>query len=595
MDDLRVTWEQVEECLAQIPGVRPAAFKAKFYAQRMFYGIRYAPGEVIMAKGMYSDFAGVLMSGQIRVLLDDEQPAPNETQVPDCWQRPGELFRRIENWVLQRTDRAVPTVADNKPAGEGTAAADTTARPPAGTKFARWIRNTRWFKRRHEDRRLAERKLAGPLEQSVHDEAWLRRLRETKTIIPARDDKGDFRPIFDRIMGVTGAMWNEPRGATLVADPDQGTDPCIMILMNRKALMEVDKASAEFRFDKDTKFVAQVLPNVLRTSRLFAGLDVQQVDFVELARCGPMPLQQFGKGDVILRQNHEADYLSLILNGTVRISRDLPGGASLVEHLNEHDYFGIACVLEGGRRSANAMAVTDVNVVTISKQVLLTELCGEHGGRIPGLETKLRAEWERLLKEDTAADALQISTRADPPEQLVPELMQARNLLRINMDLCTRCDQCVKACAEAHDGVPRFHRANPDLRFGKWEIAAACVHCINAPCQKNCPVGAITFLPDGMVQIHRSRCISCESCVDPCPFNVIEMIPATSPEEAPAASPKKGFAVATKCDLCLTRGEPPCVHACPYGAAERGAPDDLFPNLQRWLETTGLPSPEAGP
>src|SRR5207302_9251006 len=50
-------------------------------------------------------------------------------------------------------------------------------------------------------------------------------------------------------------------------------------------------------------------------------------------------------------------------------------------------------------------------------------------------------------------------------------LMEAQNLLVIDLERCTRCDQCVRACAEAHDGVTRLVRDG--LRYDKYLVATS--------------------------------------------------------------------------------------------------------------------------
>ena len=42
-------------------------------------------------------------------------------------------------------------------------------------------------------------------------------------------------------------------------------------------------------------------------------------------------------------------------------------------------------------------------------------------------------------------------------------LMEAQSLLLIDLDKCTRCDDCVRACAASHDNVTRLIRDG--LRF----------------------------------------------------------------------------------------------------------------------------------
>jgi Fe-S-cluster-containing hydrogenase component 2 len=78
----------------------------------------------------------------------------------------------------------------------------------------------------------------------------------------------------------------------------------------------------------------------------------------------------------------------------------------------------------------------------------------------------------------------------------------------------------------------------------------------------------------------------CQNCVPACPFDVIEMQEPVPLEDAVALpEANREIGVATKCDRCLTtRQKPPCVTACPYGAAQRGTPQELFPGLKKWEE-----------
>src|SRR5262249_20301401 len=158
-------------------------------------------------------------------------------------------------------------------------------------------------------------------------------------------------------------------------------------------------------------------------------------------------------------------------------------------------FFGVSCIEPDALRSATVRAVTSVNAVALDRTAVWLLMT-----RYPALGRKLRGERERMRRRDAMMTSLDHHPPAEPPEEIASKLVVAGNLLRIDMDRCTRCDQCVRACAEAHDGIPRFVRSNPSHRFGRWEVAAACVHCREAPCQNACPVGAIAYLDDGTVQ-----------------------------------------------------------------------------------------------
>jgi Fe-S-cluster-containing hydrogenase component 2/CRP-like cAMP-binding protein len=308
------------------------------------------------------------------------------------------------------------------------------------------------------------------------------------------------------------------------------------------------------------------------------------------------------KGVAVVKQGDPADAVYLILSGMVRVHMELAGGRTMVNNLETDAFFGEAAILEaageGGAlpvRKATVETLCASNLIKLDRDVLSavlsedrldTEFEDSRGSimryNFSSLAERLRNEHQSFKTSDVQVSSGRILPPHDPPLAIAEQLVLTRNVLLINMKACTRCDQCVRGCAEAHDFLPRFHRANPEMRFGDWEVAGACMNCLDAPCQQVCPVGAITLLDDQAVQIHRDRCVSCEQCFKACPFGVIDMYHPNTAQEAPSMSPKKGT-VATKCDLCLTENhDPPCVACCPYDAAKRVDPLEFFPELRQW-------------
>jgi len=295
------------------------------------------------------------------------------------------------------------------------------------------------------------------------------------------------------------------------------------------------------------------------------------------------------KGVVVFKQGDPADSVHLILAGMVRVHVELAGGRTMVNNIEADGFFGETAVLhdepDGAlpRRTATVETLCNTTLLRLDREVLRSLLSGPY--RVLG--DRLKRAQKLLSVRDEQMRRGRLLPPQEPPLEIAERLTLTRNLLLIDMSKCTRCDQCVRGCAEAHDMQPRFHRANPSLRFGKWEAAGACLHCLDAPCQQVCPVGAITWLENHAVQIHRDRCIGCSQCASECPFGVVDMYAPTTPEDAPSS--KKGI-VANKCDLCLTdEYDPPCVASCPYDAAQRVDPVAFFPELKSWANFTDRP------
>jgi Fe-S-cluster-containing hydrogenase component 2 len=156
----------------------------------------------------------------------------------------------------------------------------------------------------------------------------------------------------------------------------------------------------------------------------------------------------------------------------------------------------------------------------------------------------------------------------------------------LDLDRCTRCDQCVKACADAHDGVSRLIRDG--LQFDRYLIATSCRQCRDPLCMVGCPVGAIRR--KGTLEvIIEDWCIGCGACANNCPYGNINLqefvVDGPSPEVIAAGETqqklKKAHVVrkATSCNLCNDLPEPSCVYACPHDAAHRVSPTQFFADL----------------
>jgi Fe-S-cluster-containing dehydrogenase component len=141
----------------------------------------------------------------------------------------------------------------------------------------------------------------------------------------------------------------------------------------------------------------------------------------------------------------------------------------------------------------------------------------------------------------------------------------------IDMDRCTRCDDCVRACASTHDGNPRFIRQGPVV--DSIMVANACMHCIDPVCMIGCPTGAISRDSiQGQIVINDSTCIGCSTCATSCPYQNIHMVPIRDMGGSFILDEKTRTPIikATKCDFCIEQlGGPACVNACPHDALAR--------------------------
>jgi CRP-like cAMP-binding protein/Fe-S-cluster-containing hydrogenase component 2 len=412
-------------------------------------------------------------------------------------------------------------------------------------------------------------------------------------LVPARQDARDeeqFRrwipidaPIdlaYDNPVGQLGAgeLFGEmtcmsfyPRSATV-----QAAEDCELLEMLRNVL-EVLKKSKSFKAKIESNYRQRALTTHLRSVREFADLPDEFIDHLRPR----VELLTFEPGDVICNQGDPADSLYLIRIGFVQVSQRHPGGDLVLAYLSRGQYFGEMGLISGGVRTANCRALDHVEVVRIGKEDFDAMV-----ERYPTVRDKLKAEADRRA----AATRLQTqaSTQVPLDKFLEQGLMNAQNVLLIDLEKCTRCDECVHACGSAHGGVTRLLRDG--LRYDKYLVTTSCRQCTDPLCMIGCPVGSIRRR-ESLEVIIEDWCIGCEKCAKQCPYGnitihnfdvtrldrVYEGQKVFDIEEPGEGSGKRAvIKKATTCDLCSGLAEPSCVYACPHDAAIRVHPQEFF-------------------
>ncbi len=381
----------------------------------------------------------------------------------------------------------------------------------------------------------------------------------------------------------------QPRSATVRVQ-----EACVMVEMLRVILdmlvgnrqpSDITKATTKvkmptfkgtsFKAELDKKYRERSLSHHLRSVPLFATLSEE---FIERLRQN-VELVSYNQGQSICKEGEDADAFYLIRSGVVRVSQQMPGGEIVRTYLSRGDYFGEIGLLRAIKRTASCSALDAVDIVKIPAREfsLLLE-------NFPDVRTQLESVAAARLARDRQRMA-PAGIRLD--DFLNQGLFEAQNLLLIDLDNCTRCDACVRACATAHDGVSRLLRDG--LRYDHYLVATACRSCRDPLCMTQCPVGSIRR-KENLEIIIEDWCIGCGKCAELCPYGNINMHPLETIKEvkteikgkdgAPAQvkieKKKMTTYKANTCDLCTQLSVPSCVYACPHDAAKRVDPHRFF-------------------
>jgi Fe-S-cluster-containing dehydrogenase component/CRP-like cAMP-binding protein len=513
---------------------------------------KFRKGEIIVRDGDYGTSAFMIMSGAVRVALT-ELPA---SVLGRAVSRKKGFFRSLAQLWSNSDEPETRKVTELK-----------------------------------QDSRIAARQ-----DQNSEVRVFLqdvpRLLNEHKT---ATIEAGEF-------FGEIAALSRMPRTATVFAD----TDDTELLEIRWQGLRDLMRYDNKLREHIDKIYRERALSSHLREIPIFKRLTDEQLrkvmdqtvfgtygdydwsgDYKRLAQSGAT-----GQNEPVISQ--EGDYpngMILIRAGFARLSQKFGHGNRTLNYLGGGQSYGFREIAHNWRRKNEELVplqytlrVIGYTHVLIIPTAVLEEVV---------LPTVPENELPPLIEPRAKTDGENVDSEIDASAKIGPDMLEflAENrffngtaTMVIDLDRCTRCDDCVRACASTHNNNPRFLRSGPIN--GKLMVANACMHCADPVCMIGCPTGAIhrdEF--GGQVVINQSTCIGCTTCANNCPYEAIRMVEIRDETgEIMLDTEMKPIAKATKCDLCVEQvGGPSCQRACPHGALRRMNLNDMD-SFAEWLK-----------
>ena len=333
--------------------------------------------------------------------------------------------------------------------------------------------------------------------------------------------------------GELGALGGLPRSTDVVAGPE-GAEIFYLPRYCLKYLF----ANPEAREQLNNLYRERAMRVVAAQNDLFNGVPKEFVDaLIPHTKVDRYDL----RGIVLVKQGDVGDALYIVRDGYLQVATENPeiGGHKVHAYLRTDDFFGeIALLSDEERKQVVAEVVNesgradpgDANVLAGKRNASVLTAGKSEVIRIPAAD--FRALLDRFPEVHArvyqTAKRRMLQTRTITPEisaQLERSgqlgYIQADALLVMDLDLCVKCDQCVKACETLH-GVSRLNRTGGTV--GKYLVPAACRHCDDPKCMNSCPTGAIKRRPEGEIYFQYDMCVGCGNCAIACPYDNIAMI-----------------------------------------------------------------------
>jgi Fe-S-cluster-containing hydrogenase component 2 len=328
--------------------------------------------------------------------------------------------------------------------------------------------------------------------------------------------------------------WKKLTAALIAAENEAGTPK------QRVWLMLTDAARAACRLagksglrDEDKQLLLDALNDLIKNPKLATVAEFTKLSkspaFQEKMEDFPASQKDWSEQD---RRRYNRLLLDATLDGLTRAHRRRVGPDCVLYYCSGGDFIGEQCGFGQSIRSESCLTqghpqdagtskdAGPVEVVSIPTEVL-KQLIAES----PTIRTRLERKISERRKQ--TQEQVRVPVWDESHEVLTSErfqqlgLIQGQKLMLIDLDRCTRCDECVRACVDTHDdGQSRLFLSGP--RFGKFLVPMSCRSCLDPVCMVGCPVGSIHRGDNGQMVIE-DWCIGCGLCAQNCPYDSIRM------------------------------------------------------------------------
>ena len=400
------------------------------------------------------------------------------------------------------------------------------------------------------------------------------------------------------MFGETAALGRTPRTATVFSE-----GPTRLLEVRWQGFRDIIRRNTELKEHVEQLYRQRTLKTHLRALSLFQHLDEETLDaiaartsfesfgdydwYVGFNKQGDNADRSLRNEPLIAEEGHYADGLIILCAGFGRTSVRMDHGHHTLSYLQPGDTFGSEEIIYNRSRpeepprplQSSLRAIGYAHVLRVPTTVFEQYVLDEKNA--PGLPVAPANASGSMA--DRGGAGLDQATLEFLVER---RIINGTATMLIDLDRCTRCDDCVRACAAGHDNNPRFVRHGPI--FDHFMVANACMHCYDPVCMIGCPTGAIHRRTDeGQVAINDAICIGCATCANSCPYDNIRMIRIRDDNNTMILNQKTFAPVlkATKCDLCAEQMKgvaPACQNACPHDALIRMDMGDKA-HLAAWL------------